>query len=138
MPEMPEMPKVSPICVYLHPKGGRASEAVEFYKKAFGAEEMFRMPAEDGKRVMHVHLKINGGSVLMSDEFPEFSQSKVRPMGGFTIHMEVDDVDAWFKRAIDAGCEVKMPLEDQFWGDRYGSLRDPFDVDWSLATPIKK
>jgi PhnB protein len=129
--------KPSPISCYLHPKGGRATEAAEFYKKAFAAEEVLRHTAEDGRRLMHIHLRINGGSLLMSDEFPEYSQSQVRDMGGFTIHLQVDDADAWWERAVAAGCDVRMPLEDQFWGDRYGSLRDPFDVDWSIGGPIR-
>ena len=131
------LPKPSPLSCYLHPKGGRAAEAAEFYKTAFAAEEVARQVAEDGKRLMHVHLRINGGSLMMSDEFPEYSQSAVREMGGFTIHIQVDDPDAWWQRAVDAGCEVKMPLEDQFWGDRYGSVRDPFGVDWSIGGPVK-
>jgi PhnB protein len=125
------------ISCYLHPKGGRASEAAEFYKKAFGAEEIFRNTAEDGKRLMHISLKINGGWLLMSDEFPEFGHAGPRPMGGFTIHLQVDDADAWWDRAVAAGCEIRMPLEDQYWGDRYGNLRDPFDVDWSIGGPLR-
>ena len=134
---MTDLPKPSPISCYLHPKGGRAGEAAEFYKRAFAAEELFRNTAEDGKRLMHIHLRINGGSLMMSDEFPEYAQSKVRDMGGFTIHLQVDDPDAWWERAVAAGCEIRMPLENQFWGDRYGSLRDPFDVDWSIGGPAK-
>lgn len=122
---------------YLHIRGGRASEAVDFYKKAFGAEVANLMPAEDGERIMHVHLVINGGHLMMSDEFPEFSQSKVRDLGGFDLHLQVDDADKWWDRAVAAGCEVRMPLENQFWGDRYGSLRDPFGVDWSIGGPVK-
>ena len=87
----------SPISCYLHPKGGRAAEAAEFYKKAFGAEEVLRHPADDGKRLMHIHLRINGGSLMMSDEFPEYSQGQVRDMGGFTIHLQVDDADTWWQ-----------------------------------------
>ena len=132
---IPPMPGLSP---YLHIKGGRANEAVEFYKQAFGAEVANVMPAEDGKRLMHVHLRINGGALMMSDEFPEYSQSQVRDIGGFDLHLSVDDADKWFERAVAAGCSVKMPLEDQFWGDRYGSLRDPFGVDWSIGAPVKK
>jgi PhnB protein len=122
---------------YLHPKGGRAAEAAAFYQQAFAAEEVMRNVAEDGKRLMHVHLRINGGSLMMSDEFPEYSQSQVRDMGGFTIHLQVDDADAWWARAVAAGCVVRMPLENQFWGDRYGSVRDPFGVDWSIGGPAK-
>ena len=132
-----EPQKPSPISCYLHPKNGRAAEAADFYKKAFAAEEVMRHTADDGRRLMHVHLRINGGSLLMSDEFPEYSQSQVREMGGFTIHLQVDDSDAWWERAVAAGCEVRMPLENQFWGDRYGSLRDPFGVDWSIGGPVK-
>ena len=135
MTDQPQRP--TGISCYLHPKGGRAAEAADFYKKAFAAEEVMRQPADDGKRLMHIHLNINGGSLLMSDEFPEYSQSKVRDMGGFTIHLQVDDADAWWDRAVAAGCTVRMPIENQFWGDRYGSVRDPFDVDWSIGGPIK-
>lgn len=127
----------SPISCYLHPKDGRAAEAADFYKKAFAAEEVMRQSAEDGRRLMHIHLRINGGSLLMSDEFPEFSQSQLREMGGFTIHLQVDDADTWWDRAVAAGCHVRMPLENQFWGDRYGSVRDPFGVDWSISGPVK-
>ena len=128
----------SPLAIYLFPKGGRAAEAAELYKKAFAAEEVGRMPADDGKRLLHVHLRVNGGSLMMSDEFPEMPGSRVRDMGGFTIHLQVDDADAWQQRAADAGCTVTTPVEEQFWGERYGSLRDPFGVDWSLASPSKK
>ena len=135
MTDQPQRP--TGISCYLHPKGGRAAEAADFYKKAFAAEEVMRQTADDGRRLMHIHLHINGGSLLMSDEFPEYSQSKVREMGGFTIHLQVDDADTWWERAVAAGCEIRMPIENQFWGDRYGSLRDPFGVDWSIGGPIK-
>lgn len=132
MSDRPQRP--SGISCYLHPKGGRAAEAAEFYKKAFAAEEVMRNESDDG-RLMHIHLGINGGSLLMSDEFPEYSQSQVRDMGGFTIHLQVDDADAWWDRAVAAGCEIRMPIANQFWGDRYGSVRDPFGVDWSIGGP---
>ena len=135
MADGPQMTGVTP---YLHIKGGRATEAVEFYKAAFGAEVAQLMPAEDGKRIMHVTLTINGGALMMSDEFPEFSQSQVRDLGGFDLHLSVDNADVWFDRAVAAGATVKMPLQDQFWGDRYGAVRDPFGVDWSIGSPIKK
>lgn len=128
-------PGLSP---YIHIKGGRATEAIEFYKKAFGAELVNLMPGEDGKRVMHAHLAINGGVLMISDEFPEYSQSQVRDIGGFDLHLSVDDADTWYNRAVEAGATAKMPLEDQFWGDRYGTVRDPFGVDWSIGAPIKK
>ncbi|HEY9217890.1 MAG TPA: VOC family protein [Phenylobacterium sp.] len=109
-----------------------ASAAIDFYKRAFGAEEMARMPAEDGKRLMHAHIYINGASVLLNDFFPEYGHPPQAP-AGFNLHIQLDDVDSWWKRAVDAGCEVVMPLETQFWGDRYGQLKDPFGVIWSLA-----
>lgn len=122
---------------YLHIKGGRAREAIEFYKAAFGATESNLMPAEDGKRVMHASLSINGAVLMISDEFPEYSQSQVRDIGGFDLHLQVDDADAWYERAVAAGAQVRMPLENAFWGDRYGSVRDPFGVDWSIGGPVK-
>jgi len=115
---------------------GDASGAVEFYKRAFGAEELQRLPAEDGKRLMHCHIRINGGSVMLADAFPEYGHVLQAP-GGYTLHLQVDDVEAWWARAVAAGATVVMPLADMFWGDRYGQLRDPFGVQWSLATPIR-
>lgn len=111
-----------------------AAKAIDFYKKAFAAEEIARMPAEDGKRLMHAHLVINGGHVLMSDDF---SGAAPAPQA-VTIHLQVDDADKWWKRARDAGASVKMDLADQFWGDRYGQLTDPFGHSWSIGGPIKK
>ncbi len=131
-------PQLSGITPYLHIKGGRAREAIDFYKQAFGAEELSCMLGEDGKRIMNAMVRINGNTLMLSDEFPEFTQSKVRDMGGFDLHLQVDDADAWFERATAAGAEVRMPLEDQFWGDRYGSMRDPFGIDWSIGAPIKR
>jgi PhnB protein len=135
MADQPQAP--SGISCYLHPKDGRAAEAAAFYQQAFAAEEVMRQLADDGRRLMHIHLRINGGSLMMSDGFPEYAQSQVRDMGGFTIHLQVDDADAWWMRAVDAGCTVRMPLANQFWGDRYGSVRDPFGVDWSIGGPAK-
>lgn len=116
-------------------RGGQA--AIEFYTRAFGAQELIRHLAEDGERLMHAHLRINGGSVLLNDEFPEWTgQQDVQP-AGFTIHLQVDDADEWWSRAMIAGAEPLMPLADQFWGDRYGQLRDPFGHKWSIGSPIK-
>jgi uncharacterized glyoxalase superfamily protein PhnB len=111
-----------------------ASAATDFYKRAFLAEEVARMPAEDGKRLMHCHLYINGGSLMLCDAFPEYGHP-LQPPQSFTLHIHVaDDVDGWWNRAVAAGAEVAMPLEKQFWGDRYGQLRDPFGVIWSVAS----
>lgn len=114
-----------------------ASAAIEFYKNAFGAEEVARMPAQDGQRLMHAHIRIAGGNVLMSDDFPEHLGPTPTP-AGVTIHLQVDDADKWWKRAVDAGAIVTMPIDDQFWGDRYGQLKDPFGHAWSIGGPIRK
>jgi PhnB protein len=108
-----------------------AAAAIDFYKKAFGAEEAARMPSEDGKRLMHGHIYVNGGSVMLNDFFPEYGHAVEKPAA--IIHLQVSGVDDWWKRAVEAGCEVVMPLEQQFWGDRYGQVKDPYGVTWSLG-----
>lgn len=111
-----------------------ASDAVDFYKRAFAAEELNRIPSQDGKLLLHSHLRINGGSLILNDAFPEQGYPLQTPQA-FTLHLQVDDVDAWWNRAVEAGCEVTMPLGLMFWGDRYGQLRDPYGVAWSLGAP---
>ncbi len=116
-----------------------ASKAIDFYKKAFGAEEVFRMPAPDGKRLMHAEVKIGNSVIMLADDFPEYTGGKTRnPMKlgatPVTIHLFVQDCDAVFKRAVDAGAQVQMPMQDMFWGDRYGQVGDPFGHTWSIAT----
>ena len=112
-----------------------ASKAIEFYKEAFGAEETVRMPGSDGK-IAHAELQIGDSKLMLSDPMP---QSSVRPpseRGGTTasIFMYVDDADATFDQATAAGADVVMQLEDMFWGDRFGTLSDPFGHVWSIAT----
>ncbi|UUP17109.1 VOC family protein [Nitratireductor thuwali] len=114
-----------------------AAAAIDFYKKAFGAEEVSRAEAEDGKRLMHAHIRINGSDLMMWDLFPEFGMSADAPRG-VTIHLEVDDADKWYQRAIDAGATATMPLENAFWGSRYGQLRDPFGHSWAIGSPLKE
>jgi uncharacterized glyoxalase superfamily protein PhnB len=109
-----------------------ATAAAEFYGKAFGATPVGSMPPDANGRTMHVHLYLNGGSLMLSDAFPEHGHP-LQPPQGYTLHLQVDDVDAWWKRATAAGAEVVLPLQLMFWGDRYGQLRDPFGVNWSLA-----
>ena len=112
-----------------------ASDAIAFYKKAFGAAELMRLPTPEG-RVMHASIRIGDSIVMLNDEFPEMGAVGPKALKGspVTIHLFVDDVDTAFKRAVKAGATVKMPLQDMFWGDRYGLLEDPFGHNWSMAT----
>ena len=119
-----------------------ASKAIEFYKKAFGAQEMSRLPAQDGKRLMHACIQIGDSRVFLADDFPEYCGGMPRTPEALkgspvTIHLYVEDIDAVFKQALDAGATELMPPQDMFWGDRYGRLMDPFYHQWSLATRIK-
>jgi PhnB protein len=119
-----------------------AAAAIDFYVRAFDAEEVGRVPRPDGK-LIHAALRINGFTVLLNDDFPEMSGGKSTTptsLGGtpVTIHLTVADVDAKFQRALDAGASVVVPLEDQFWGDRYGVLADPFGHHWSLGQPVRE
>lgn len=116
-------------------RGGQA--AVEFYQRAFGAELLDLKLADDGERVMHAHLRVNGASVMMHDEFPEMNGEQDIVPKGVTLHLQVDDADEWWNRAILAGGVPVYPLADQFWGDRYGQLKDPFGHCWSIGAPIK-
>ena len=113
-----------------------AAQAIEFYKKAFGAEELTRMPSPDGRTVMHAELQIGDSILFLADEFPEMGARSPKALGGspVTIHLYVADVDAVFNRAIQAGATAQMPPTDMFWGDRYGKLTDPFGHVWSVAT----
>ena len=115
-----------------------AARAIEFYKAAFGATERGVMKDADGK-VMHAELKIGDSLIMMSDEFPDFGALSPESIGGSAmgLHIYLDGVDAAFDRAVKAGCEVEMPVADQFWGDRYGKLKDPFGHKWSIGTHIK-
>jgi PhnB protein len=131
-----EMPKVlSGVAAYLHLSD--ADAAAKLYEKAFAAREMARKYAEGSQKLLHVHLYINGASVMLSDAFPEWGAPLQAPQG-FTLHLQVDDADAWFSRALEAGCTATMPIQDMFWGDRYGQLKDPFGVAWSVGAPLKK
>ncbi|MBA3895552.1 MAG: VOC family protein [Sphingomonadaceae bacterium] len=115
-----------------------AADAIEFYKKAFGAEEMTRLPGPDG-RLMHAALKLNGAIVMLVDENKTYGMLGPKALGGtpVTIHLNVPDVDAATERAVAAGAEVTMPVADMFWGDRYGQIKDPFGHSWSIATPLR-
>jgi len=110
--------------------------AIEFYKKAFGAQEIMRMEAGPGK-IGHAELKIGDSVIMLADEMPmPGSLKSPKSLGGTTagIFLYVTDVDTAFQKAVEAGAKVEMPLADQFWGDRYGKLSDPFGHSWSMAT----
>jgi PhnB protein len=111
-----------------------AMKAAEFYQRALGAELMFAHPVDDKGRTMHVHLYINGNSVMLSDAFPEHGCPLEQPQG-FNVMLPVDNIDVRFQRAVDAGATAVMPVADMFWGDRYGQLRDPFGVVWAMNQP---
>jgi PhnB protein len=119
-----------------------AAAAIDFYVKAFDAVELERLPGPDGKLV-HAMVRINGFVVLLNDDFPERRGGKSmtpKALGGtpVTIHLTVSDVDAKFQRALDAGATVVTPLEDQYWGGRYGLIADPFGHQWSLEQPVRQ
>jgi uncharacterized glyoxalase superfamily protein PhnB len=118
------------------------AEAIEFYEKAFGAEEVHRVPSPDGSKIMHAAIRVGGSLVFLVDDFPEFCGGKSespRALGGspVTMHRFVPDCDAAIKRAADAGASVLMPAADMFWGDRYGTIVDPFGHRWSFATHLR-
>jgi PhnB protein len=114
-----------------------AVKAADFYKKAFGAEVAAIHPPDAQGRTMHVHLYVNGSSLMLSDPFPEHGHPLRQP-AAFTLTLLVEDVDAWFERAVRSGCTGTTPPSDMFWGDRFASLKDPFGVDWGLNGPVKK
>ena len=111
-----------------------SAEAIDFYKRAFGAEELLRVDGPDGK-IVHAELKIGDSIIMLSDEMPGYSRSP-QSLGGTAvdIFLYVKDVDQVFNRAVAAGAKIAMPLSDMFWGDRYGQVTDPFGHSWSLAT----
>jgi PhnB protein len=116
-----------------------AADAAEFYQRAFGAEPLGILKMPDG-RVMHGALSIRGATFFLVDEFPEHGGQSPQGLGGspVTLHLQVPDCDAVFERAVEAGCTVVMPLDEMFWGDRYGMLKDPFGHKWSVATTVRQ
>ncbi|HET6406795.1 MAG TPA: VOC family protein [Chthoniobacteraceae bacterium] len=115
-----------------------AANAIEFYKKAFGATERSRM-ADPGGKVMHAEIEVSGGLIMLCDEFPEWGMLSPQQLGGspIVLHVYVPDVDATFKQAEAAGCTIVMPPKDQFYGDRSGRLTDPYGHIWSFATHVE-
>jgi len=139
MPHDPNQGPSGGLTPHIQIGDNRAAEAIDFYKAAFGATEIRRQLADDGKRLMHAHVHINGASLMLHDEFPEYvGPADVDAAGGsgLTLHLQVDNADRWFDRAVAAGARAAMPLEDMFWGDRYGQVVDPFGYRWSIAHPL--
>ena len=136
------MAKVKPIPEGLHSITAHlvvrgAAQAIEFYKKAFGAVEVSRAPMPDGKTLMHADIKIGDSRLFLVDDMPGMSGCPTTAEAGATtvsFHLYVEDVDAVFNRAVTAGAKVTMPVADMFWGDRFGKLTDPFGFQWSVAT----
>lgn len=128
--------------LYPHLSISDAAGAIDFYKKAFGAVEQRRSLAPDGRRVMHASLEIYGHVLMLADDFPEFCGGQSRTpqsLGGspVVLHLQVTDADAVFAKAVEAGAEVVMPLAEQFWGDRYGQIRDPFGFTWAIGQRVR-
>ncbi len=114
-------------------------KAIEFYKKAFGASEQFVMPGPDGHGVMHAELMIGDSKFMLGDENRECPSKSAETLGGSAVsfYLYVKDVDAAFQRAVDAGGTTCMAVQDMFWGDRMGTITDPFGYSWSLATHVQ-
>lgn len=114
---------------------GRAGKAADFYVAAFGAKDLGRVPEEGGTgRFLHLQLEVNGGALMMTDGC---NSEGARAPRGFHLQLVVEDGDAWWRRAVEAGCDVVMPFERMFWGDRWGLLRDPFGVEWAIDEPAR-
>ncbi len=115
-----------------------AAKAIDFYKRAFGAEEKMRMPGPGGM-IMHAELEIGDSAIMLTDEMPQMDSKSPKAYGGSPVgfYVYVQDVNAAWQRAVDAGAKPVMPLADMFWGDRMGRLEDPFGHSWSLAQHIK-
>jgi len=121
------------LTAYLQVDG--AAKASDFYQRAFGATEVARHPLDEKGRTMHVHLYINGSSLMLGDPYPEYGHALQTPQA-FNLTLQVDNIDAWWSRAVAAGAAVVMPVQEMFWGARYGQLRDPFGVLWSMNQPL--
>lgn len=124
------------LVAYLNVDG--ALKAAEFYAKAFGATTAHSVPPDEKGRTMHAHLYVNGSSLMLSDFYPEHGHAMERPQA-FTLQLilKADEIDAWWQRAVDAGCTVAVPLDVMFWGDRWGMLKDPFGFAWAMNAPVK-
>jgi PhnB protein len=122
------------MCPYINVDG--ALKAAEFYEKAFAAQLLHNVPPDEQGRTMHVHVYVNGASLMISDFYPDYGHAFEKPQA-FTLqlHLKDEEIDEWWKRAVDAGCTINSPLQDMFWGDRWGRLIDPFGVAWAMNAP---
>jgi len=116
-----------------------ARKAIEFYKRAFGAQERFAMPGPDGKGVMHAEVQIGNSIFMMGEENPQEPCKSAETIGGSPVsfYIYLENVDEAFRIAMEAGAQVRMPVQDMFWGDRIGTVQDPFGYSWTLATHTK-
>ena len=130
------LPAMAPVLGGMTPylQVSNATQAAEFYQRAFGAQLVAFHPVDDQGRTMHVHLYVNGSSLMLSDPFPEHGCHLETPQA-FNLTLQVNNIDAEWERAVQAGATVVMPVQQMFWGDRYGQLRDPFGVLWSMNQP---
>ncbi|MBJ7409721.1 MAG: VOC family protein [Phenylobacterium sp.] len=131
-PAMPQVQTKGGVVAYLAVDG--ALKAADFYTKAFAAETAFAHPADEKGRTMHIHLYINGSSVMLGDFYPEHGHAK-EAAAAFTMQLIVSDCQAWFDRAVAAGCEALVPPQAMFWGDIWGQVRDPFGFVWAFDQP---
>lgn len=120
-----------------------ATAAIDFYTRAFGAKEITRHTAPNSKKLMHVAMEVEGTKFYFADDFPEYMDGKSRTpqaLGGtpVTLHLQVGDAQAVWDAAVKAGATVTMPLADQFWGDKYGQLLDPFGHQWSIGQTVRE
>ena len=141
MPNRYVRAKVSPV-----PKGYQtvtpglavrnAGEAIEFYKKAFGAKEKARMNGPDGRTIMHAEMQIGNSKIMLGEEMPQMGHPSPQALNGtpVNLYVYVKDADKTFAQAVKAGATVTMPVNDAFWGDRFGQVKDPFGHSWSIAT----
>ena len=125
--------------VYPYLRLRRAADAIDFYKRAFGAEELFRLVEPSG-RIGHAEIKIGGVTLMLSEEYPEMGIVGPEALGGttFSIHLHVDDADAWIDRAVKSGATVTRPAADAFYGERSGAIRDPFGHEWLIGHQIEE
>ncbi|MEI5680900.1 MULTISPECIES: VOC family protein [unclassified Mesorhizobium] len=135
--EQPAPKVLGGLIAYLQVDG--AMKVAEFYAKALDARQVFTVPPDEQGRTMHVHLYINGSSLMLCDAYPEHGHPHQAPQG-YTMQLilENDTIDTWWDRAVKAGMEVITPLQVMFWGDRWGQLRDPFGINWAMNAPVKQ